>query len=167
MHDFGAFSVSILCYHETYLYQSPAVFRRMHLKAHLSWMTVQDVTQFFNQFLKRFVPDCPFSEWKHWEQVFLGETGPWSGARQISVDMVKQYFMRQITEASCIGLGNFVQTGQPGVKEFLVHPRHHNVFFALVCNGDSANDFLDAYAPVHQALQPMADESEENGLRVE
>ena len=45
-----------------------AVFRRIHLSAHLSWMSVEDVARFFNQFLLRFVPSCPANDWKHWER---------------------------------------------------------------------------------------------------
>jgi len=106
----------------------PAVFRRMHREAHLSWMSVHDVARFFNQFFKRFLPDCSLPEWAQWEQVFLDKAGPWAGSRPISVDMVKQFFMRQITEASCMGLGDFVLAGQPGVKEFWFTHRNTKTF---------------------------------------
>ena len=97
-----------------------AVFRRIHLSAHLSWMSVEDVARFFNQFLLRFVPSCPANDWKHWEHVFLDKEGPWAGHRPISVDMVRQFFMRQITQASCMDLGNFMPSDQPGSNKFPV-----------------------------------------------
>ena len=106
-----------------------AVFRRIHLSAHLSWMSVEDVARFFNQFLLRFVPSCPANDWKHWEHVFLDKEGPWAGHRPISVDMVKQFFMRQITQASCMDLGNFMPSDQPGSNEFRVHSERMNDFF--------------------------------------
>jgi len=135
----------------------PAVFRRMHREAHLGWMSGPDVARFFNQFLKCFLPHCSSLEWAQWEQRFLVATGPWAGSRSISVDMVKQFFMRQITEASCMGLGDFVCIGQTGLDEFMVHPSKYNDFFDLVCDADSATIFLEEYSPVHQAQQPITD----------
>lgn len=129
----------------------PAVFRRVHREAHLSWMAVHDVRRFFKQFLMCFLPNCSLVEWAQWEEVFLVNAGPWAGSRSISVDMVKQFFMRQITEASCMGLGDFVPTGQPGVNQFLVKQLKYKDFFELVCNIVSATAFLEEYALVHQA----------------
>ena len=128
----------------------PAVFRRMHREAHLSWMSVQGVARFFRQLLLRFLPGCSPLDWEHSEQEFLNEAAPWR-TRPISVDMVKQFPMRQITEATCLGPGCFVPSGQPGMAEFRVHALRYSGSFALVCNAESANSFPDAYSPVHHA----------------
>jgi hypothetical protein len=131
----------------------PAVFRRIHREAHLGWMTEQDVRLFFRQFLARFVPDCSPEEWNHWEQEFVRE-GPWGGTKPISVDMLKQFLMHSITEASCSHLGEFApdlakQTGASVSEEFRIRKEKESEFFGLVCSASKAHSFLEAYAPVN------------------
>ena len=127
----------------------PAVFRRVHREAFLSWISKQDVCCYFRLFLSRFVPGCAHAEWVDWARIFTGEGTPWGCARPISVDMLKQFLMHTITEASCAGLGDFSGTGSGGVMEFQVHATRRTDFFALVCNSSRAEAFLQSYSPVH------------------
>lgn len=135
----------------------PAVFRRIHCVAELSWMTVDDIRCYFHQFLMRFVSGCSTEEWDTWEAAFLQKTGPWA-SRPISVDMLKQFFMRQITESSCLGLGDF--TSPAGASsdnmptEFKVHDERRPDFFRLICDHGQAELFLNEYAPVHLQVVP-------------
>ena len=50
----------------------PAVFRRIHCIAELSWMSREDIGCYFRQFLARFVPGCTAEEWSHWETLVPG-----------------------------------------------------------------------------------------------
>ena len=127
----------------------PAVFRRVHREAFLSWISKQDVCCYFRLFLSRFVPGCAHAEWVDWARIFTGEGTPWGCARPISVDMLKQFLMHTITEASCAGLGDFSGTGSGGVMEFQVHATRRTDFFALVCDISKAEEFLQSYSPVH------------------
>jgi len=129
----------------------PAVFRRIHCVAELSWMSEEDVRCFFRKFLARFVLGMPGEEWRHWEDKFFSRAGPWA-TRSISVDMLKQYLMQQITESSCRSLGGFTSTtgaSQRAVADdFRVHHECRTAFFALICDHNMAALFLDDYAPV-------------------
>lgn len=130
--------------------QLPAVFRRVHREAHLSWMGAQDIRYFFRQFLLRFVPANTLRDWAHCEDLFMDESGPWGGTRHISVDMLKQYLMHQITEASCMGLGVDKESLVGIGAGFQVLPERLAQFFNLVCDWKKAGLFLDSYAPVTQ-----------------
>ena len=136
----------------------PAVFRRIHCIAELSWMSREDIGCYFRQFLARFVPGCTAEEWSHWETLFL-EGSCWSGSRPISIDMLRQFLMHQITESSCQGHGDFVEA-EVGLDAavFQVSPEQRALFFALVCDAQAAQSFLDCYAPVHLQTHFKADE---------
>ena len=131
----------------------PAVFRRVHCEAHLSWMLTEDIAKFFYHFLLRFLPDCPEEEWKKWQNVFLDKHGPWAEPESITLDMVKQFLMQHITDASCKHLGTFRPSGQGHVNEFRAHRNKYKEFFQLVCDSASAKTFLQAYSPVHQTRE--------------
>ncbi|CAK9082912.1 unnamed protein product [Durusdinium trenchii] len=85
----------------------PAVFRRIHSTAELGWMNPEDIGQYFRRFLCGFIPSCTAEEWESWQRTFL-EVESWSGSRHVSIDMLQQYLMHQITECSCLGYGRFV-----------------------------------------------------------
>lgn len=125
--------------------QLAAVFRRIHCTAALTWMIEPDVRMYFRQFLLRFVPGSLEHEWDQWEEDFLQGGSPWRGLRPISIDMLKQFLMHQITDASCMGIGQFTVGSAP---TFQVHPERRADFFKLICDGQSAESFLNAYAPV-------------------
>ena len=127
--------------------QLSAVFRRIHREAYIGWMSKQDICSFFRQFLTRFVPACAEAEWARWEQVFMVDDGPWS-SRDISIDMLKQFLMHQITEASCSTLGDVVPAACAGTNEFNVRVERKVEFFQLVCSGSAAEAFLNSYSPV-------------------
>jgi hypothetical protein len=131
----------------------PAVFRRVHREAHIGWLLVEDVRHFFRQFLLGFMPECRESEWKQWEKLFLDKKGPWLSRSAISVDMMKQFFMHQITEASSQGLGGFVPSGQPGSTKFLIESCKYHNFMELICDVKAARSFLGSYAPVITASE--------------
>ena len=133
--------------HEQNQRQMAAVFRRIHCTARLSWMTDQDIRTYFRQFLHKYVPDMLDGSWEDWEARFLTSAGPWNGSRPISIDMLKQYLMHQITEASCLSLGSFAIDA---VDAFQVHPDKREAFFELICSVQSAVSFLDSYAPVER-----------------
>ena len=71
----------------------------------------------------------------------------------ISVDMLKQYFMRQITESNCRNWVGFASTrggSQIAVADnFRVHQDYRTLFFELVCNHIVAEAFLDNYVPAN------------------
>ena len=133
----------------------PAVFRRIHFEARLGYMVKAEVAKFFRNFLVRFAPLCSPAEWSCWESSFLDDAGPWAGLRPVSVDMLKQFFMHQITEASCLGMGEFNSSEQADSKEFQVHRAQYDDFFGLICNADMATSFLDHYSPVHCAATAL------------
>jgi len=126
----------------------PAVFRRIHREAALGWMSKEDICRYFQHFLTRFVPNCTVATWAQWEQVFASEGSPWAGTRPISVDMLKQFLMHSITEASCLGLGNFHPSDHRGSGEFQVQVERQSDFFSLICDKVKAEAFLQSYAPV-------------------
>ena len=126
--------------------QLAAVFRRIHCTALLGWMSELDIRQYFRHFLNRFAPGTSEQEWAEWEHCFLKQRGPWNGSRPVSIDMLKQYFMHQITEASCVGLGCFTSDGAS--QTFQVQCEKRGTFFQMICSVEQAESFLDSYAPV-------------------
>ena len=118
----------------------PALFRRVHYEITLTWMTKDDIMSFFQHFLSRFVHDCPQDEWSKRANAFVCEEGPWC-RKSISVDMVKQYLMRQITLAFC-GANKFGE--QLGDAGFRIDKQEE--FFQLVCDAKQAREFLAGYA---------------------
>ena len=126
-----------------------AVFRRIHCIAELTWMTQDDIGCYLKQFLAGFVPGCTAREWSHWQALFL-KGKCWSGCRPISIDMLKQFLMRQITESNCQGHGDVVDVGAgPDSAVFQVSSEKRSSFFDLICDAQAAQSFLDSYAPVH------------------
>ena len=78
--------------------------------------------------------------------------------------MLKQFLMHQITESSCVGLGDFtlsttrrptasggsasVATASARQADFLVRANQRADFFSLICDTQQSDSFLDTYAPV-------------------
>ena len=122
----------------------PAVYRRIHCTARLTWLAWADVGLYFKNSLCSFVSGASEHEWDLFQGRFLRE-GPWAGDRQISIDMLQQYFMAQITEASVRGIGKFIDDGS---ASFQVSCERHEEFFSLICHRERATLFLDAYASV-------------------
>ena len=120
----------------------PAVYRRIHCTARLTWLALSDVGLYFKNFLCSFVSGASELEWNSYQVRFLRE-GPWAGDRQISIDMLQQYFMASITEASLRGIGKFIDDRS---ASFQVSRERHEEFFSLICDPEAATSFLDAYA---------------------
>lgn len=128
----------------------PAVFRRIDCIVELTWMSIDDIGVYFKQFLVCFIPGCSVAEWLRCEELFLAGAC-WSGrSRPVSIDMLKQFLMHQITESSCRGHGVLVDVGASSDSAvFQVIPEHRSSFFELVCDAQAAQSFLNCYAPVH------------------
>ena len=93
----------------------------------------------------------PGGEWRRWEDRFLSRDSPWT-TKPISVDMLKQYLMQQITESSCLNFGDFTVTvgasQMVDQQDFRVTRESQSAFFDLVCDHTMATQFLATYAPV-------------------
>ena len=126
----------------------PAVFRRVHREASLSWMSTEDLCHYLRSFLAQFVPDCTAPEWAGLARAFACEESPWVGSRQISVDMIKQFLMHEITEASCLGLGNFLPSWRTASGDFQIQPERRSEFFSQIGAAERAAAFLQSYARV-------------------
>lgn len=137
----------------------PAVYRRIHSTGELTWMSQADIGKYFRKFLERFVPKMTNEKWEEKESQFLG-CPCWSPGQDISIDMLKQFLMRQITESKCQNLGDFLDNGSGSdARSFRVSQVHLDQFFNLVCDGDSAKAFLEHYAPVHVSMPDPTRES--------
>ena len=124
-----------------------AVYRRINCTAELTWMTQCDVRLYFRHFLLRFLPRASPEVWTEWENKFM-EDSPLANSRQLSIDMLKQFLMSRITEASVRGIGNFAFGT---ANTFQVSVERQNDFFELICDTQSGVRFLDAYAPGERA----------------
>ena len=80
-----------------------SVFRRIAVTTSLGALSVEDVQAFFCNFIRDFVPGCSVEELQKWSAHFIREGGPWGWGR-VSIDMVKQYIMQQISSfrAHCL-----------------------------------------------------------------
>ena len=75
--------------------------------------------------------------------------GIWSESRAISIDMLKQFFMSRITDASVSGYGESA-SGTAVSDAFRVVPECRPRFFESICDRDRAAAFLEAYALVER-----------------
>ena len=121
-----------------------AVYRRIHCTAELTWMTQRDVRSYFKNFLLHFLPGASLQDWIEWEKQFMQDS-PWAESRPISIDMLKQFLMSRITDASVKDIGNFASST---ANTFQVSVEQRSSFFRLICDTQRATQFLDAYAPV-------------------
>ena len=106
---------------------------------------------FFLKFLTRFVHEMPGDDWKRWEDRLLSRDSPWT-TKPISVDMLKQYLMQQITESRYRNFGDFMVTvGAPQMvdqQDFRLTCESQSAFFNLACDYTMATQFLANYVPV-------------------
>ena len=104
----------------------------------------------FREFLRKFVK-LDNSEWSDWENVFVKSLeSPWSTSH-VSVDMLKQFFMGQVTQAvmdeivlqrTCVASSNLCEDD----IIWETKPDKISDFFELICNFEVARSFLDNYA---------------------
>ena len=81
-------------------YAFRALYRRFHHTIELTHLSEQDITQYFRGFLKEYLPSTPDEVWSTWEERFCEHvTRPWKD-REVSVDMLKQFLTRQVTDAA-------------------------------------------------------------------
>ena len=80
-----------------------SVFRRIAVTTSLGALSVEDVQAFFCNFIRDFVPGCLVEELQKWSAQFIREGSPW-GRGRVSIDMVKQFLMQQISSfrAHCL-----------------------------------------------------------------
>ena len=121
-----------------------AVYRRFNCTVALTYMTEEDIGVYFKQFLRQYVPGASDADWLGWTNAFQ-ENGPWAGTRSISIDMLKQFLMSRITDATVLGIG---QVASGTAADFRVPRERRAAFFVHICDRPSALGFLDAYARV-------------------
>ena len=90
------------------------------------------------------------SEWHDLEKKFTREGSPWDGNRQISVDMLKQFLMHEITEASRGWLDNFQPNRRTAPGDFQIQPESRSAFFAQISNAEQGHRLVQRYAKVDQ-----------------
>ena len=114
-------------------------------------MSADDKRAYFKHFLKRFVPDCSDEQWTCWQDSFLSGDSPWASDTQITVDMLKQFLMRVLTDSICHEDWEGWPIAARGDGEVLqVTQSCRKLFFRLVNNHEHARKFLGAYMPAHQ-----------------
>lgn len=125
----------------------PALYRRIHVITRFPWMTREEVAMFFQKFLVRYIPGHIEVPWIEWADRFL-QCPCWSEGKPVSVDMMKQFLMRQITKSSELGYGHF--TKSDGIQEqvFQISPSALHTFGDLVTSREDADSFVSNYAPV-------------------
>ena len=94
-------------------------------------MSKQDLCSYQRNFLAQFVPGCTAAEWADLERELTCKGSSWDGTGQISVDMLKQLLMHEITEASRRLLGNCQRNCRtvPGNFQIKSERCSHVVFF--------------------------------------
>ena len=116
----------------------PAVHRRVNEVVHLTYMSRGEIKTFFRRFLSPFVPE--FAEWSTWQETFIeGPFGTGSFAATISIDLLRQFFMKVLTKLSAMDIGHKVGT------QFTVFPEKYSQFFEAVCDATDANAFIDSF----------------------
>ena len=126
----------------------PAVFRRVNFKVELGYTSNADVCSYLRHFLAPFLPGCTDEEWDTLQATFTNENSPWGGEQRISVDMLKQFLMHEITEARRCGLGNFHPNHGTAPGDFHIHPQSRSELFEQISNAEKAHRFVEKYAKV-------------------
>ena len=113
----------------------------------------------FREFLRKFVT-LRNEEWVFWERAFVRRPeSPWVN-RPVTVDMVKQFLTRQVTEAAVANV--VVKTVRPGdrglsfasfavCEDDIIWETAPNMtvnFFNIMCDREAANLFFEQYASV-------------------
>ena len=111
----------------------------------------------FREFLRKFVT-LRMDEWASWERAFVKRPeSPWVN-RDVSVDMLKQFLTRQVTEAAVANV--VVKTSRPEHSGFSAatfsvceddifwetKPNKINDFFKIMCDCEAAKSFFEQYA---------------------
>ena len=147
----GTSDVACEAHRRTY----PALFRRFQFQIKLGYLTLDDAGKFFRSFLAEFV-DNSENEWQVWEAQFctsLLKHGP----KHISIDMIKQFLMRRITEACASGYIALL----PGTDKYHLVSKYKGQLAGLLMNGATTQAFFDAYALVDAGSDDAAGDIEQ------
>ena len=101
-------------------------------------MSEDDMRSYLRHFLAGFVVGASDDDWQRCEDKILKQGSPWSGTLPISIDMLKQFLMHQITEASCKEMGSYTSATTP---TFVIHGERRAELFQSICGLDSAITF--------------------------
>ena len=129
---------------ESFQQALPAVYRRIHCTAKLTWMSEDDVRLYFKHFLQRFLDKRTSIEWNNWADEFMKDS-PWASSMDVSIDMLQQFLMSQITTAVA---SKYAYETENTVQ---VLDDRRDEFFKLICDSPSAKKILLDYAPVAKA----------------
>ena len=119
------------------------LFRRFPFQIRLGYLDDCEAGRFFHGFLKQFV-DNSDKEWQIWESQFVASLKKYAFG-EISIDMIKQYLMRQITVASAAG----VLQARPGTDEFYTLPNHKNKLLTILLSKSTMKSFLQVHSVAH------------------
>ena len=135
-----------------------ALYRRFNRTITISWLAEDDIRKYFREFLPTFAT-LSDETWASWEDVFVSRpTSPWV-SRPVSVDMIKQFLTRQVTEAAVKEvIGKTTRSAASGLNvaatvideddvTFYVKPGKNEELCRFVCNHDAAKAFLREYEP--------------------
>ncbi len=131
-----------------------AVFRRVAVTTELTWLTTDDVKDFFKGFLQDFVPDFPPAEMENHAQKFVQGDSPWNGGadgRCVSIDMVKQFLMLQISSFRANAMSDNIGGT---ATDFHVPLALRSQFFEHLCNQAAGSEYISRYPIV--ARSPTA-----------
>jgi hypothetical protein len=124
-----------------------AVFRRVAVTTKLTWLTTDNVKDFFKGFLRDFVPDCPPEEMENHAKKFVQVDSPWNGGqashgRGVSIDMVKQFLMLQISSFRAKAMPDYIGGT---ATDFHVPCELHRQFFEDLCNEAAGSEYISMY----------------------
>ena len=143
---------------DRYREKFPAVYRRFNREARINWLEKAEVRVYFRSMLRDYTPAMTALDWCKREEQFLrggaaSGSSHWTSGK-VSLDMLKQFLMRQVTCAAVAGLEM-----PPARKKqihtdescFQVKPEALDQFFDILCDGDATAEFFRLYAPVGKA----------------
>ena len=119
----------------------PALYRRFHLKVRLTYLSCEHIETFFRHFFEEFVTGNSDEEWHAWQKCFLSSIASQAPEQDVSIDMLVQFLMAQITKACVEKLGSFLSqtasaSGHAGSgKTFRIDEGRKAEFLSLICQG--------------------------------
>ena len=120
-----------------------ALCRRFPFQIRLGYLDDCEAGRFFHGFLKQFV-DNSDKEWQIWESQFVASLKKYAFG-EISIDMIKQYLMRQITVACAAG----ILQARSGTDEFYTLPNHKNKLLTILLSKSTMKSFLQVHSVAH------------------
>ena len=134
---------------EVNLNAHPALYRRFHVKVGLGYLGRSDIETFFRHFLEEFVTGNSEEDWQAWQARFMSSVKRQGRDQGVSIDMLVQFLMAQITKASVKKLGALsIQAVAAGGsagnassrtgsrKTFRIDEGCKDEFSKLICDGE-------------------------------